>query len=145
MEHGKLVNEDKRVIPTVGIAVDCGSVNGKNPGIFEYRLVDIATKRIILNRTIAGITTNNIAEFIALSEGLKLTYDNPSMPVYSDSLTAISWVNKLKIKTTFTIDNQEQRQQIINSLIFLRNNPHNKPQFWNHKIFPNNPADYNRK
>jgi len=47
--------------PTVGVAVDCGSVNGKNPGLFEYRLVDIATKKIIKNVVISGDSTNNIS------------------------------------------------------------------------------------
>jgi len=39
IQMNRLIKADTRAIPTVGIAVDCGSVNGKNPGIFEYRLV----------------------------------------------------------------------------------------------------------
>jgi len=134
------------VKPSGGIAVDCGSVNGKNPGLFEYRLVDIQTRRVILNYKIQGTTTNNIAEFLALVEALKLTYDDPTTLVYSDSLTALAWVKTRNIKTTITVTNPIQILHLQRALIFLRTQTFNTPLFWNNKAFnEENPADYGNK
>ncbi len=131
--------------PNLGWAVDCGSINGKNPGTFEYRIVDIRTKKIILNHIIQGTTTNNIAEFLALVEALKLTYDHRSIPIYSDSTTALSWVRKKQIKTTFNVDNPNQLNQINQAITFLNSQKYRYPAFWITKAFGENPADYGRK
>ena len=131
--------------PKKGLAVDCGSLSGKNPGIFEYCIVDIETNKKILNHTIQGNTTNNIAEFLALVEALKLTYDNPNVITYSDSLTALAWVRNKAIKTTFTITNTNQLQQIYNAIIFLKTQTYTPPLFWNNSLFGETPADYGNK
>lgn len=72
--------------PTSGIAVD-GACSG-NPGQAEYKIVDIATGKTLVSRKI-GIATNNHAEFIGLCHAL---YSYPDQTIYSDSVTAISWV-----------------------------------------------------
>ena len=140
-----LTTNNRPPVPTKGIVGDCGSVNGKNPGIFEYRLVDIATKRGILNYTIPGVSSNNIAEFLALVEGLKMTYDDPETKVYTDSLTALAWVRNRKMKTMITSFHPETMNRITDAILFLKTQNYHPPHFWDHSIWPENYADYNRK
>lgn len=143
---GMGVNQGKdRGKPLYGISVDCGSVNGKNPGIFEYRLVDIATREVILNYVIPGTTTNNIAEFLALVEGLKFVYDQPTVKVYSDSKTALAWVRDKKVKTAHQVEDKDQQLKIRQALFFLNTQKYQQPIFWINKQYGEIPADYGRK
>lgn len=140
------INKQINQTPTHGVVGDCGSVNGKNPGIFEFRLVDIATKKIIFNHVLDGIVSNNVAEWLALVEGLKLTYDDCNTKVYSDSLTAIAWVKHKKIKTMLTSFHPTTNKMIIDAITFLKTQNYNPPHFWDHAAgFPENYADYGSK
>ncbi len=134
--------------PSTGWAVDCGSVNGQNPGLFEYRIVNIKDNTIILNHTIQGTTTNNIAEFLAIAHALILQQQqkHKSFPIYSDSNTALSWTRRKDIKTTFKVDNFDQLNQIHDAITFLNSKAKfHQPFFWSTKLFGNIPADYGRK
>src|SRR5215217_3081082 len=82
--------------PSKGISVD-GSCRG-NPGKAAYRAVDIETGKELFNIDI-GIATNNIAEFLGLCHVL---YAYPNHTIYTDSVTAISWVKNKKAKTSFS-------------------------------------------
>jgi len=76
--------------PVTGIAVDA-STRG-NPGPSEYKGVDIATGKTLFHVSI-DVATNNITEFIALSHAIIQTdKDNVKIDIYTDSVTAISWV-----------------------------------------------------
>ncbi len=78
--------------PTAGIAVDA-STRG-NPGPSEYRGVDINTGELLFHVKI-GVATNNITEFIALSHAvLYAVKQNIQTDIYTDSVTAISWLRK---------------------------------------------------
>ncbi len=133
--------------PTIGIAVDCGSVNGKNPGIFEYRLVDIETKKVIVNVQVPGMTTNNLSEFLAIIHAIgHCIGNNLQLDIYSDSQTALSWVKRKKCKTQFVIVNEEQKQWIQDGEKLIKTKHGIKILFWNKKLFGQEiPADYGRK
>lgn len=133
--------------PTKGIAVDCGSVSGKNPGIFEYRLVDIETKTVIINVVIDGETTNNIAEFLAAVHGVGHCKANQiDLPVYSDSLTARSWIRKKAMKTTFNVTDEFQKAQIEEALKYIKTlTKAEQPQVWDTVAWGEIPADYGNK
>mgnify|MGYP001386873095 CR=1 FL=1 len=78
--------------PTAGIAIDA-STRG-NPGPSEYRGVDINTGELLFHVKI-GVATNNITEFIALSHAvLYAIKQNIQTDIYTDSITAISWLRK---------------------------------------------------
>lgn len=78
--------------PTAGIAVDA-STRG-NPGPSEYKGVDISTGELLFHVKI-GVATNNITEFIALSHAvLYAVKQNIQTDIYTDSVTAISWLRK---------------------------------------------------
>jgi len=78
--------------PKNGIAVDA-STRG-NPGPSEYKGIDISSGKTLFHIKI-GIATNNITEFIALSHAvLYATKNKISCDIYTDSVTAISWLYK---------------------------------------------------
>lgn len=78
--------------PTAGIAVDA-STRG-NPGPSEYKGVDISTGELLFHVKI-GVATNNITEFIALSHAvLYAVKQDIQTDIYTDSVTAISWLRK---------------------------------------------------
>ena len=81
------------VKPLKGIVVD-GSTRG-NPGPSEYRGVDLLTHKILFHVSI-DVATNNITEFIALCHAVFYALENTeeSTDIYTDSITAISWVKK---------------------------------------------------
>ena len=83
--------------PTKGIAVD-GSTSG-NPGLSEYRGVDLETGKVIFYKKI-GVATNNITEFIALCHAVLLSLGKETT-IYTDSQTAISWLKKKQPKAIF--------------------------------------------
>ena len=135
------------IIPTKGIAVDCGSVNGKNPGVFEYRIVDIETKNVIKNVVIAGTSSNNIAEFLAIAEGINYCVVNHiDLPVYSDSLTALAWYRDKKCKTKLNVINDYQLQYIKDAETLFRLKHGISVKFWNKKLYGSEiAADYGNK
>jgi ribonuclease HI len=78
--------------PLKGIAVD-GSTRG-NPGPSEYKGVDITTGRVIFHVGI-DVATNNITEFIGLCHAIFLcAKSKEKVDIYTDSMTALSWVKK---------------------------------------------------
>lgn len=70
-----------------------------NPGPMEYRGVHVASRQEIFHfGPMRG--TNNIGEFLALVHGLALLKQKGfDMPIYSDSVNAISWVKQKRCKT----------------------------------------------
>ena len=70
-----------------------------NPGPMEYRGVYLLTGQEVFHfGPVYG--TNNIGEFLAIVHALALMKQkNISMPVYSDSRNALSWVKQKKCKT----------------------------------------------
>lgn len=75
------------------IAVDASCLG--NPGVMEYRGVDLSTGREIFRVGPFQDATNNIGEFLALVHVLALCKQQGSdRPVYSDSRTALSWLRR---------------------------------------------------
>lgn len=120
--------------PTKGISVD-GGCSG-NPGLAYYRAVDIETGKELFRNNI-GQATNNIAEFIALCHAIR---DYPDSTIYSDSITAISWVKNKKAKSSF---HYPRLEKIENWLRTLNEMP--KIQKWLTKEWGEIPADFGLK
>lgn len=84
--------------PTFGIAVDA-STRG-NPGPSEYKGVDLTTGKVLFHIKI-GVATNNITEFIALSHAVLKEINKGSITdIYTDSITALSWLRKKEANST---------------------------------------------
>ena len=70
------------------------------------------------------------------------------MPIYSDSKTAISWVEKKKCKTRKTFDpsNRELLELISRAENWLKTNAFTNPILkWKTKAWGEIPADFGRK
>lgn len=83
------------------ICVD-GACSG-NPGLGEFRCVDVKSGEVIFSSSEYENTTNNLMEFFALCEAVKYTLSlapDKRRPIYSDSITAMAWVRDRVCKTS---------------------------------------------
>ena len=72
-----------------------------NPGLMEYRGVYTKTGEEIFRQGPFKDGTNNVGEFLALVHGLAfLKQKNSTLPVYTDSKTALAWIKTKKAKTS---------------------------------------------
>ncbi len=132
---------------TRGIAVDAACSG--NPGIMEYRGVDLSSGKVIFHAGPFMDATNNIGEFLAIVHALAwLKKKGLKLPVYSDSLIAISWVQNKKCKTQLerTEKNKEVFSLIERAENWLNNNEIEVPLIkWDTKKWGEIPADFGRK
>ena len=129
------------------ISVDGAS--SSRGGMSEYRGVFTHNAKEIFRKGPFPDGTNNLMEFLALVHALSLCKrEGVTLPIYSDSRTAISWVRKKEIKTTKkrTKKNEELFDLIDRALMWLKdNNYQNKILKWETKVWGEIPADFNRK
>ena len=93
--------------------------------------------------------TNNIGEFLAIVHGLALLKkQNSDWPIYSDSITAISWIKAKKCKTKLerTANNAEVFARIEAAEKWLATNTYTTKIYkWDTKAWGEIPADFGRK
>lgn len=119
-----------------------------NPGPMEYRGVHIASRQEIFHfGPMKG--TNNIGEFLAIVHGLALLKQKGfDMPIYSDSVNAISWVRQKKCKTK--LPRTEETEQLFllieRAEKWLKENTYTtRIMKWETKEWGEIPADFGRK
>lgn len=119
-----------------------------NPGAMEYRGVHVASRQEIFHfGPVYG--TNNIGEFLAIVHGLALLKQKGfDMPIYSDSVNAIKWVQQKKCKTKLP---REAKTEELFLLIeraekWLRENTYSTRILkWETQQWGEIPADFGRK
>lgn len=120
-----------------------------NPGIMEYRGVNMGDGKEVFRMGPYPDGTVNIGEFLALVHGLAmLKQQNSDRTIYSDSATAMSWVRKKKANTKLarTSRNAKLFEYIERAEKWLRTNQfNNKILKWNTKEWGEIPADFGRK
>lgn len=120
-----------------------------NPGQMEYQGVDLATGYQIFHfGPVFG--TNNIGEFLAIVHALALMQKQgkTGMTIYSDSVSAISWVRKRQCKTQLERNAKtEQLFQIIQRAeTWLRTHDYDTLIVkWDTRQWGEVPADFGRK
>lgn len=119
-----------------------------NPGPMEYRGVHIASRQEIFHfGPMKG--TNNIGEFLAIVHGLALLKQKGfDMPIYSDSVNAISWVRQKKCKTQLPRNEETEAlfQLIERAERWLNTNTYTTRILkWETKEWGEIPADFGRK
>lgn len=119
-----------------------------NPGPMEYRGVHVASQQEIFRfGPMKG--TNNIGEFLAIVHGLALLKQKKfDMPIYSDSMIAISWVRQKKCKTKLprTAETEELFLLIERAEKWLKSNTYSTRILkWETKEWGEIPADFGRK
>ena len=134
--------------PTLkSIAVDAASSG--NPGLMEYRAVDVQNQKELFHQGPFEDGTNNVGEFLALVHGLAfLKTINSTRPLYTDSKTAISWVLKKRCNTQLskTLKNKVLFELIDRAEAWLNNNTYDTEILkWETKYWGEIPADFGRK
>ena len=114
----------------------------------EYRGVHVASRQEIFHfGPMKG--TNNIGEFLAIVHGLALLKQKGfDMPIYSDSVNAISWVRQKKCKTKLprNEETEELFKVIERAEKWLKENTYTTRIIkWETKEWGEIPADFGRK
>ena len=129
------------------ISVDAASSG--NPGVMEYQGVDTETKKILFQMGPFSNATNNIGEFLALVHGIAiLEKDLKKKIIYSDSITAMSWVRKKRCQTKLvrSKENEEVFVLIDRAILWLKENKYSAIiKKWETKNWGEIPADFGRK
>ncbi|UAM97901.1 ribonuclease H family protein [Polaribacter litorisediminis] len=130
------------------IAVDAACAG--NPGRMEYRGVLTHNKQQIFIKGPFKKGTNNIGEFLALVHGIALlkSKNQHTLPIYSDSKIAMSWIKQKKCKTNLHFDasNKDLLELIKRAENWLKNNSFKNPILkWETKAWGEIPADFGRK
>lgn len=120
-----------------------------NPGPMEYRGVYVRTGEEVFRVGPLQGGTNNIGEFLALVHGLSLLKQKGSLlPIYTDSVNAMSWVRQKRCKTQLerTPQNEKIFELIARAERWLQTNTFSTPIYkWETKEWGEIPADFGRK
>jgi ribonuclease HI len=145
-KEGKLFeNPELAVVDSICVDAACNGVGGK----VEYKGVHttMRTELFLVGPLEDG--TNNIGEFLALVHGLAyLKQEKKSIPVYSDSMTAIAWVRKKKCNTKHpqSDKNTKMFELVSRAEKWLKENRYtNEILKWPTREWGEIPADFGRK
>lgn len=120
-----------------------------NPGTLEYRGVETWTGRQLFHQGPFKEGTVNIGEFLALVHALALMKKKGvTLPVYTDSKTAIKWVKDKKTRTKLrkTPDNEVLFELLDRAVSWLQINDYpNEILKWKTEFWGEIPADFGRK
>ncbi len=135
----------KPILDSISVDAACNSVTGK----MEYQGVDtMSGARLFRMGPFAG-GSNNIGEFLALVHALAWCKKHGiHRPIYSDSHTAITWVNNKKTRTKVAAGshNQELFELIRRAEQWLQKNQWDTPILkWETEAWGEIPADFGRK
>lgn len=144
---------DKELLKKVGlplmesISVDaaCNMVNKK----MEYQGVDTKTGAKIFHQGPLEGGSNNIGEFLAIVHALAdCKKKGKSMPIYTDSITAMKWVSQKKANTKVVEQSHNKKlfDLISRAEKWLQENKwKNKILKWETAVWGEIPADFGRK
>jgi ribonuclease HI len=143
--EGLMENQPKPIYPS--LAVDAAFSSATE--LMEYQGVDAKTGKVIFKQGPYPKGTNNIGEFLAIVHGLALLNQKKSdLPIYTDSMTAISWIRRKKANTKLerTPQNQILFDLISRAEKWLHENTwKNRLLKWETNIWGEIPADFGRK
>ncbi len=129
------------------ISVDAASSG--NPGLMEYQGVDTETKEVLFKMGPYNNATNNIGEFLALVHGIAILEKGLKKKIiYSDSITAMSWVRKKRCQTKLirSKENEEVFILVDRAILWLKENKYSAIiKKWETKNWGEIPADFGRK
>lgn len=134
--------------PNRWVAVDASCIG--NPGPMEYKIVDIASKKVLFHSPVFPEWTNNLGEFLAVVTALHLcvNWKIKTDIIYSDSETALAWVKSKKIKTTlaYTEKTKELLAKVQDATVWLKTHQFSvKLVKWETEMWGEIPADFGRK
>lgn len=119
-----------------------------NPGKMEYQGVDTRTGERIFHQAFP-LGTNNIGEFLGIVHGLAyLNQQKSNIPIYTDSSTAIKWVQRGQCRTKLV---KNAKTEYLFTLIhraeqWLANHTYSNDLLkWDTENWGEIPADFGRK
>ncbi|MFV0390411.1 MAG: viroplasmin family protein [Paludibacteraceae bacterium] len=140
-----LPKEQQPVLESIAVDAACSG----NPGKMEYRGVDVKTGCEIFRFGPIKEGTNNIGEFLAIVHALALFYqNNPSLTIYTDSRTALKWVNDRKHRSRLSPSDKNVHlfSLLERAETWLQNNTYKNPVLkWETEKWGEIPADFGRK
>lgn len=138
-------NASKPELESLAVDAACSG----NPGRVEYRGVYTRNGNEIFRIGPFECGTNNIGEFLALVHGLALLKQkNSNVPLYSDSVNAISWVRQKKCKTKLERNSRNAQLFVLieRAEKWLAENSYTTQILkWDTKNWGEIPADFGRK
>jgi len=133
------------LLPSVCVDAACSGM----PGPVEWRGVQTESGEQIFHQGPYPDGTNNVGEFLALVHALAwMEKHNASMPIYSDSKTALAWIRAGKCRTELqrTERNAELFALIERAEAWLaKQKPRVKLLKWDTNAWGEIPADFGRK
>lgn len=137
--------ENKPIWESISVDAACNM----QEGIMEYQGVLTHNKTLLFRKGPYRDATNNIGEFLALVHALAFCKkENIDLPIYSDSVTAMKWVQKKKAAT-------KQEPTKLNKDVFdlikraedwlTANTWTNQILKWDTEFWGEIPADFGRK
>jgi ribonuclease HI len=119
-------------------------------GDMEYQGKHLQSGQLLFKKGPFQDATNNIGEFLAIVHALALVQKSNlgNIPIYSDSITAISWIKRKKANTKLaaTERNKEVFELIERAENWLNNHTFSNPILkWITEQWGENPADFGRK
>ena len=148
----KIISSQKRLLANETPIQDSYVVDAAcsgNPGRLEWRGLHLGSGKLLFHQGPFQSGTNNIGEFLAIVQALQLLEQRGlTLPVYSDSGTAIAWVRRNACNTSLKRDG---RNRLLFSLItlaekWLQEHPARaKVLKWDTQAWGEIPADFNRK
>lgn len=133
--------------PKSGIVVD-GFCKG-NPGPGGYRGIDIETKAVLFQASFK-YCTNNIAEFVAVCHAIGYVLKSRiDAKIYTDSQTAIAWVNKKDPNYNLSTSHEHYEETEIKvrrcKMFLLEKKFIPSVEKWRTDLWGENPADFGHK
>jgi ribonuclease HI len=132
--------------------LDSISVDGAwntTTGVVEYKGVYTKTGEVIFEVGPYDDGTNNIVEFLGIVHALAhCKKQNITLPIYSDSKTAISWVKRKSANTKHIRSDRNEKLFILleRAVKWLKENEYtNSILKWETDVWGENPADFGRK
>lgn len=130
------------IAPLKGIT--CDAAHSAKRGITEYQAHDLRSGDRIFYKNL-GNQTVNIGEFLAIIDSIKYIIENnyPDKIIYSDSITAITWVRNKKTASN------KRNSDLKKAEIYLRVMSYEVDQIkiihWNNKLWGEIPSDFGNK
>ncbi|MEO7174548.1 MAG: ribonuclease H family protein [Saprospiraceae bacterium] len=121
-----------------------------NPGRMEFRGVHVGSGKELFKFGPYEEGTNNVGEFLGILTGLKYLKESglDSMPIYTDSRTAMVWVKNKKhnSKLVKSARNAKLFEMMERGMQwYLANQTKNPILKWETKVWGEIPADFGRK
>lgn len=143
----KTAPSGKSTPPTIEALCVDAACSG-NPGVMEYQGVMNKEGGQVFHKKFP-VGTNNIGEFLAIVHGLAwLKQHKSNLPIYTDSVNAMIWVDKAECKTKLaeTAETEELYDVIRRAELWLKNNTFTTEILkWDTKTWGEIPADFGRK